>query len=69
MKRKIAQLTSKNDLNIGTINTRAAIIAPLEEVEYLESYINEIVTQKYECWNKSRRPSKKKSSIKEYITI
>ena len=42
---KITQLTSRNDLNIGTVNTRVAIIASLERLEYLESYINEIMTQ------------------------
>ncbi len=65
---KITQLTSKNDLNIGTVNTRAAITAPLEKLKYLESYINEIATQNMNAGINVEDLQKQKSSIKEYIT-
>ncbi len=65
---KIAQLTSKNDLNIGMVNTKVAITAPLERLEYLESYINEIVIQNMNAGIKVEDLQKQKSSIKEYIT-
>ncbi|HZX21748.1 MAG TPA: HDIG domain-containing protein [Clostridia bacterium] len=65
---KITQLTSRNDLNIGTANTRAAITAPLEKLKYLESYINEIATQNMNAGINVEDLQKQKSSIKEYIT-
>ncbi|HZJ76077.1 MAG TPA: HDIG domain-containing protein [Oscillospiraceae bacterium] len=65
---KIAQLTSKNDLNIGMVNTKVAITAPLERLEYLGSYINEIVTQNMNAGIKVEDLQKQKNSIKEYIT-
>ncbi|MGI6426824.1 MAG: HD family phosphohydrolase [Natronincolaceae bacterium] len=65
---KITQLTSRNDLNIGTVNTRVAITAPLEKLKYLESYINEIATQNMNAGINVEDLQKQKSSIKEYIT-
>lgn len=65
---KIAQLTSKNDLNIGTVNAKAAIVASLERLSYLESYINEILTQNMSAGINVGDLQKQKNSIKEYIT-
>ncbi|MCK9267298.1 MAG: HDIG domain-containing protein [Alkaliphilus sp.] len=65
---KITQLTSKNDLNIVTVDARVAIGASLERLEYLESYINEIITQNMGAGINVEDLQKQKNSIKEYIT-
>ncbi len=65
---KITQLTSKNDLNIETVNARVAIGTSLERLEYLESYINEIITQNMSAGINVEDLQKQKNSIKEYIT-
>lgn len=64
---KITQLTSKNDLNIETVNARVAIGTSLERLEYLESYINEIITQNMSAGINVEDLQKQKNSIKEYI--
>lgn len=65
---KITQLISDNDLNIEATNSRVAIRAPLERLKYLQSYINEIVTQNMNMGIKVEDLQKQKNSIKEYIT-
>lgn len=65
---KIAKLTSENDLNIRLVNTRVGITAPLERLQYLESYINEIVTQNMNMGIKVEDLQKQKNSIRDYIS-
>ena len=65
---KIDQLNSVNDLNIGLANVETAISAPIEDLKYLESYINEIVAQNMNLGINVEDLQKHKSSIKEYIT-
>ncbi len=65
---KIARLTSENDLSMEAANAETAITAPMERLEYLESYINEIVAQNINTGIKVEDLQKQKNSIKEYIT-
>jgi len=65
---KIEQLTSQNDLNIGIANVKTSITASLEDLKYLESYINEIVSQNMNVGIDVEDLQIQKNSIKEYIT-
>ncbi len=65
---KIEQLNSENDLNIGAVNVKTAITAPMDQLKYLESYINEIVAQNMNVGIDVEDLQKQKNSIKEYIT-
>jgi len=65
---KAEQLSSQNDLNIGIANVKTAITASLEDLKYLESYINEIVSQNMNVGIDVEDLQIQKNSIKEYIT-
>lgn len=65
---KIEQLISENDLNIGEANVKTAINSSVEDLKYLESYINEIVVQNMNIGINVEDLQMQKNSIKEYIT-
>lgn len=65
---KIEQLNAENDLNIGEVNVKTAITAPVDQLKYLESYIKEIVAQNMNVGINVEDLQKQKNSIKEYIT-
>ena len=67
-KEKIEQLVSQNDLNISRGNVKTAITASLEDIKYLESYINEIMVQNMNIGIDIEDLQVQKNSIKEYIT-
>lgn len=65
---KIERLNLENDLNIGIENSKTAIKSSIDDLKYLESYINEIVAQNMNLGINIEDLQKQKSSIKEYIT-
>ncbi len=65
---KIKKLELENELDIRKQDIESAIEAPLEDLTYLQSYINEIIAQNMNNGIKVEDLQKQKNSIKEYIS-
>lgn len=65
---KIESLNSADDLNTGLVNIKTAVTSPIAKLNYLESYINEIISQSMNMGINIEDLQKQKNSIKEYIT-
>lgn len=65
---KIKKLEIENDLAIKGENLETVVIAPSEDLTYLESYINEIISQNMNTGIEIDSLQKQKNNIKEYIS-
>lgn len=65
---KIKKLEWENELDIRKQDIESAIKSPLEDLTYLQSYINEIIAQNMNTGIKVEDLQKQKNNIKEYIS-